>query len=88
MHPNHSTESRTVRDSRTFSPEQKIKIVEESFLPDNSMSYVARKYGIHPCQVHTWRKLMKDGQREAISLAEPVVGAGLIQERILGVATH
>jgi transposase len=82
-----------MRARRRFSPEDKLKIVEESMEPANSTSSVARKYGIHPCQVYGWRKLMKEGQLEAIEAEEKVVPISELKamqkkinelERILG----
>ena len=64
---------RGIRKRRRFSAEEKLKIVEESYLPENSQSTVARKYGIQPCQLYFWRKLMKEGQLEAIDSEEKVV---------------
>ena len=62
-----------MRARRRFSAEEKLKIIEESLNPENSTSQVARKYGIHPCQLYAWRKLMKEGQLEAINAEEKVV---------------
>ena len=43
---------RGIRKRRRFSAEEKHKIVEESYLPENSQSTVAGKCGIVPCQIY------------------------------------
>jgi transposase-like protein len=40
---------RGIRKRRIFFAEEKLKIVEESYLPENSQCPVTRKYGIQPC---------------------------------------
>lgn len=74
-----------MRARRRFTAEQKVRIVEESLDPANSSSATARKYGIHPAQLYTWRKLMRDGQIEAVSSEEKVVPLSelkILQKRI------
>ena len=63
----------STRSRRRFAPDEKLRIVEESFQPGNSMSAVARKYDMHPSQLFQWRKLVKDGQMEAIKAEERLV---------------
>ena len=82
-----------MRARRHFTPEEKLKIIEESLRPENSISVIARKYDIHPAQLYTWRKLMKEGQIEAVRAEEKVVPLSEVKslqkkvaelERILG----
>lgn len=82
-----------MRARRRFTSDEKLRIVEESLSPENSISATARKYAIHPAQLYTWRKLMKDGQIEAVTSGEKVVPMSEVKalqkkvgelERILG----
>jgi transposase len=61
-----------MRARRRFTTEEKIAIVQESGQVGNSLSATARRHGVHPSQVYTWRRLMSDGQVEAISSEEKV----------------
>lgn len=57
---------------RRFSPEEKVRIVNEAFSADSSVSQTARKYGIHPAQLYTWRRCMTQGQLSAVDKEENV----------------
>ena len=52
-----------------------MRIVEETYLPGNSVSIVARRYGISANQLFTWRRLMARGAFTAASAGEEVVPA-------------
>ncbi|MCA3086561.1 MAG: transposase [Rhodocyclaceae bacterium] len=52
---------------RRFTPEQKVRIVDEAFSAQSSASQAARKHGIHPAQLYTWRKCMRQGQLSAVN---------------------
>jgi transposase len=78
---------------RRFKPEEKLKLIRESEEPGNSLSTVSRKYGIHVTQLYYWRRLMKEGQIEALVSQEKVVPLSELKalekkikdlERILG----
>jgi transposase len=86
----------SVQRRRRWAPEEKRSILEEAELPGNSMSAVARKYGIHPNQLFHWRKLMREGALVAIAADENVVPASEVKqlksqirdlERLLGKKT-
>ena len=86
----------SVQRRRRWSPEEKRTILEEAEQPGNSMSAVARKYGIHPNQLFHWRKLMREGALVAIAADEHVVPASEVKqlkaqirelERLLGKKT-
>ena len=47
----------SVQRRRRWSTEEKVRIVEETYLPGNSVSLVARHYGIAGNQLFTWRRL-------------------------------
>jgi transposase-like protein len=40
-----------------WSAEEKARIVQETYVPEMSVSLVARQHGIAPNQVFTWRRL-------------------------------
>jgi transposase len=84
------------RNRRFFSVEEKLKILRETEAPDNSISIVSRKYGIHMTQLYRWRNLTKSGQIEAMQSEEEVVRISELKalqkkiqelERILGKKT-
>src|SRR3954466_7286461 len=56
-------------------PRQKVRIVEETYLPGNSVSLVARRHGIASNQLFTWRRLMAQGALTAAGAGEEVVPA-------------
>lgn len=65
-----STETR-----RRWSPSEKRSIVQESSEPGQSVSAVARKYGIAPSQLFYWRRIMENGALTAVGANEDVVPA-------------
>ena len=60
---------------RRRTPQEKIAIVQETFLPGNSVSLVARRHQLHANQVFKWRKQYQDGSLTAVSAGEEVVPA-------------
>jgi transposase len=46
---------------RRRSAEERLQIVEESYVHGMSVARVARKYGINANQVFQWRRLQQDG---------------------------
>ncbi len=64
-----------VERRRRWTPEEKVRIVEETYLPGMSVSYVARRHGIGPGQLFTWRRLMVQGALTAAAAGEEVVPA-------------
>lgn len=65
----------SVQRRRRWSPEEKRAILEEAELPGNSLSAVARKYGVIANQLFHWRKLMREGALVAVGADEHVVPA-------------
>ena len=63
----------SVQRRRRWSPGEKKAIVEETEQPGMSISAVARKYGLHPNQLFTWRRLMHEGALSAVTAGEAVV---------------
>jgi transposase len=64
-----------VQRRRRWAPEQKVRIVEETYLPGMSVSLVGRRYGISGSQIFTWRRLMPQGALTAAAAGEEAVPA-------------
>ena len=86
----------SVQRRRRWSPEEKRAILEEGEQPGNSLSAVARKYGVNPNQLFHWRKLMREGALVAVGADDQVVPATEVKqlkaqirelERLLGKKT-
>lgn len=58
---------------KRWTTEQKLRMIEESGQPENSVSHVARKYGVSPALLYRWRKLMREGGSVAIQSDDQVV---------------
>ena len=65
----------SVQRRRRWTTEEKVRIVGETHLPDQSVSLVARRYGISANQLFTWRRLMARGAFTAAGAGEEVVPA-------------
>jgi transposase len=85
----------TVR-RRHWSTEQKLRIIEESFEPGETVSSVARRNGVAPNLLFRWRRLLSEGGAAAVRSDEPVVGSSEVRrledrvrelERVLGKKT-
>lgn len=66
------------RPSRRWSVAQKRRIVLESMGPGSSAAKAARRHGVNANQVHSWRKLYREGGLEA--------GGGFVPVRVVGEA--
>lgn len=60
---------------RRRTPAEKLAIVAETHEPGVTVSLVARRHGIAPNQVFTWRRLASQGALVATGAEEPVVPA-------------
>lgn len=65
----------SVQRRRRWSAEEKRSILEEAEQLGSSVSSVARKYGVNPNQLFTWRRLMRDGGFVAVASQDTVVPA-------------
>lgn len=72
---------------------EKLRIIQESLAPGESVSAVARRNGVAPNLLFRWRRLMDEGGAMAVGSIEPVVGASEVRkleervrdlERLLG----
>ena len=70
----------SVERRRRWSSEEKRSIIQETYLPGMSVSLVARKHDINPCQLFTWRRLMEAGGLEGIRSEEEVVPKSQVKE--------
>jgi transposase len=59
------------RRRRTWSADQKQRIIAESFAPDASIAEVARRYGVNANLLFTWRR-RKQAANGASAVGEPV----------------
>jgi transposase len=58
---------------RRYTAEQKKMIIEEAHRPGQSISAVARRFGISPSLVFNWQRQVEDGGQRALEAGEPVV---------------
>ena len=58
---------------RRWSISEKVRMVEETYLPGMSVSQVARMNAVAPSMLFKWRKLMTDGGKVAIDADDQVV---------------
>lgn len=65
----------SVQRRRRWSAEEKAAIVQETYAPGMSVSLVARRHGIAPNQLFTWRRLYASGALSAVGAGEEVVAA-------------
>src|SRR3954463_15732568 len=63
----------SVQRRRRWGAAEKVRIVEETYEPGSTVSLVARRYGIAPNQVFTWRRLVAQGALTAAGAEEEVV---------------
>lgn len=60
---------------RRRTPAEKLAIVQETYEPGVTVSLVARRHGIAPNQLFTWRRLANQGALTATQAEEDVVAA-------------
>jgi len=58
---------------RRYTAEQKKMILDEARRPGQSISAVARRFGISPSLVFNWQRQMDDGGHRALEAGEAVV---------------
>ena len=59
---------------------EKHKIVQETYQPGATVSYIARKHGIPPSQLFYWRKVMESGALTGIKTEEELVPMSEVNE--------
>ena len=70
----------SVQRRRRWSTAEKVRLVEEAAQPGMSVSYVARRHGIAPSQLFTWKRRMLEGGFQAVAADEEVVGTSRVRE--------
>ena len=70
----------SVQRRRRWSTAEKVRLVEEAMQPGSSVSFVARRYGLSPSLLFTWKRRMLEGGREAVHADEDVVGTSKVRE--------
>ena len=60
---------------RRWTAAEKVRMVEETFEPGMTVSLVARRHGVAPNQLFTWRRLVVEGALTAAGSGEQVVPA-------------
>ena len=70
----------SVQRRRRWTTAEKLQMVEESELPGMSVSNIARKYGVSPSQLFTWRRLAREGRFSAIRAGEEVVPVSEVRQ--------
>ena len=87
----------SVERRRRWAPAEKQQIVQETYAPGMTVSYIARKYGIAPSQLFYWRSRMEDGALVGVKSEEKVVPESELKkaherirrlERLLGQKTE
>ncbi len=66
----------SVQRRRRWTAAEKVRMVEETFEPGMTVSLVARRHGVAPNQLFTWRRLVVEGALTAAGSGEQVVPAG------------
>ena len=65
----------SIQRRRRWTASEKVRIVEETFEPGMTVSLVARRHGIAPNQLFTWRRLLAQGALMAAGSGQEVVPA-------------
>jgi transposase len=58
---------------RRFTPEQKRAFLDEASRTGNSISEVARRYGLSPSMLFQWKRAMDDATKKGLKSNEKVV---------------
>lgn len=67
------------RGKRSWTPEARARIIAESLEPGANVSEVARKHGLYPQQLYTWRRGLRE-RAEAMSFVPALVERGNVSE--------
>src|SRR5262249_15236264 len=72
---NHVEIITSVQRRRRWTASEKVRMVEETFEPGMTVSLVARRRGVAPNQLFTWRRLVAQGSLTAAGSGEEGVPA-------------
>jgi transposase len=70
----------SVQRRRRWSVTEKIRLIEEAMQPGMSVSFIARRAGIAPSQLFTWKRRMLEGGAVAVQADSAVVAASQLRE--------
>src|SRR5207247_10875849 len=62
----------SVQRRRRWTASEKVRIVEETFEPGMTVSLGARRHGVAPNQLFTWRRLVAQGSLTAAGSGKPI----------------
>src|SRR4029434_2819591 len=65
----------SVQRRRRWTAPEKVRMVKETFEPGVTVSLVARRHGVAPNQLFSWRRLVAQGSLTAAGSGEEVVPA-------------
>ena len=65
----------SVQRRRRWTATEEVRMVEETHMPGATVSLVARRHGVAPNQLFTWRRLVGQGALTAAGAEEAVVPA-------------
>jgi transposase len=72
----------SVERRRRWSPGEKKQMVDETYTPGWSVSSVARKHGIAPSQLFSWKRKMEAGALTAVGSEEELVPASELKRAL------
>src|SRR5262249_22108045 len=78
----------SVQRRRRWTAPEKVRMVEETFEPGMTVSLVARRHGVAPNQLFTWRRLVAQGSLTAAGSGEEVVPACDYRRQLLRRRRH
>jgi len=68
------------RRRRRYNAAEKRRLLDEAEKPGESISSVARRYGVAPSMMFAWRKAMEAGADTGLQAEEPVVPASEVKQ--------
>lgn len=71
---------RSTTKKKRWTAFEKQQIINETYQPGVSVSFVARRHGIPPSQLFHWRKIMEMGGLTAMTKEEQVVPISKVKE--------
>lgn len=77
---NGAAEAAGRRRRRHFNAAEKRRLLDEAEKPGESVSSVARRYGLSPSMLFAWRKAMEAGAATGLQAEEPVVPASEVKQ--------
>jgi transposase len=70
----------SVQRRRRWAGSEKRAMVQETYEPGSSVSYVARRHGISPSQLFYWRRRMEEGALTGVASEEKVVPESVLKK--------